>query len=307
MIGEDSPLQGLAAFFHTVFWSLLPPMPIGQFFADLVDWCTDNLEIFFDLSRDIIDGMIVGLTDGLLFLPATLMVLVFTAIAFLVRGWRFGIITFFAMGLVAWSQFWIESMQTLALVLIASILALIIAVPVGILAAENATMAKIVRPVLDFMQTMPAFVYLIPAVAFYGIGDVPGVIATIVFCMPPGVRLTELGIRQVDSEVVEAGESFGARPATILTRIKLPLALPTIMAGVNQVIMLALSMVVIAGMVGGEGLGKVIMAALNNVDLAKGFDSGLAVVIIAIFLDRVTDSLSKRTKVARVAAMRSKS
>ena len=307
MISDNSPLQGLAAFFQAIFWEHLPAMPIGTFIESVVDWCTDNLEVLFDVSNDMIDGLIVGLTEALLFFPATVMVLVFAAIAFVIRGWRFGLTMLVAMALIAWTPFWVQSMQTLALVLIASILALIIAIPVGIFAAENATAAKFVRPVLDFMQTMPAFVYLIPAVAFYGVGNVPGVIATIVFCMPPGVRLTELGIRQVDAEVVEAGNSFGAKPATILTRIKLPLALPTIMAGVNQVIMLALSMVVIAGMVGGEGLGKVIMAALNSVDLAEGFDSGLAVVIIAIFLDRITDSLSKRTKVARVAAMRSKS
>jgi glycine betaine/proline transport system permease protein len=159
------------------------------------------------------------------------------------------------------------------------------------------------RPVLDFMQTLPAFVYLLPVVMLFGVGETPGIIATIIFCMPPGVRLTELGLRQVDREVVEAAQAFGSSPGRTLVRVKLPLALPTIMAGLNQVIMLALSMVVIAGMVGGGGLGEDIVSALGRVDIAKGFNAGIAVVILAIFLDRVMQGLADRTPVARAAKL----
>jgi len=156
-----------------------------------------------------------------------------------------------------------------------------------------------VRPVLDFMQTMPSFVYLIPAIVFFGIGKVPGAVATLVFSMPPVVRLTELGLRQVDREVVEAGEAFGAAPRKILTSIQIPLALPTIMAGVNQTIMLALSMVVIAGIVGAGGLGAVVFRGVTRLNVGLGFEGGLSVVILAIFLDRITaafgDRASRRT------------
>ncbi|CAM3254895.1 ABC transporter permease subunit [Stackebrandtia soli] len=306
MSRTDSALEPLSDWFDENLWERLPDMPIGPFFESIVDWAKVELRPFFRSVADGVESLVDSLTDVLTFFPSALMVVLFALIGFWVRGWKFGATTLLMMGLVAWTPFWEQTMMTLSLVIVSSALALLIAIPIGVLAAENRVVGRVARPVLDFMQTMPAFVYLIPAVAFFGVGVVPGVIATIVFCMPPGVRLTELGIRQVDREVIEAGESFGASPSTILTRIKLPLAMPTIMAGVNQVIMLSLSMVVIAGMVGGDGLGRIIMSALNSVDLAKGFNSGLAVVIVAIFLDRVTDSLAKRTKVARVQASRSK-
>jgi ABC-type proline/glycine betaine transport system permease subunit len=157
---------------------------------------------------------------------------------------------------------------------------------------------------MDLMQTMPAFVYLIPAIFFFSIGPVPGVVATVVFAMPPGVRMTELGIRGVDKEMVEAGEAFGSPPRRILTRIQLPLAMPSVMAGVNQVIMLSLSMVVIAGMVGAGGLGNVVLNGIQRLEVATGFEGGLAVVILAIFLDRVTGALGDRNAVARAMAQR---
>ena len=169
--------------------------------------------------------------------------------------------------------------------------ALIIAIPLGIWAARNRYVSAVVRPVLDLMQTMPAFVYLIPAVLFFSIGAVPGLFATLIFAMPPGVRMTELGIKQVDKETVEAGRAFGATDWEILTGIQLPLAIPTIMAGVNQVIMLALSMAVIAGMVGADGLGQEVVSALAKINIAKGTEAGLSIVFLAIFLDRVTSAL----------------
>jgi glycine betaine/proline transport system permease protein len=185
-------------------------------------------------------------------------------------------------------------LQSLAVVLVASAVAVVVGVPLGILAARNDRIRAVVRPVMDFMQTMPVFVYLLPAVFFFGIGVVPGVVATTIFAVPPAVRLTDLGIRQVDAEVVEAAAAFGARPRQILRDVQLPLALPSIMTGVNQVIMLALSMVVVAGLVGGGGLGAVVVRAITQLDIGRGFEGGLAVVVLAIYLDRVTASLGRR-------------
>jgi glycine betaine/proline transport system permease protein len=171
-------------------------------------------------------------------------------------------------------QLWDATMQSLAVVLPASVVAIVIGVPIGIAAAQMDRVRTLIRPVLDFMQTLPVFVYLLPAVFFFGIGVVPGVVATTIFAIPPAVRLTELGIRQVDSEVVEAAVAFGSRPRQVLRDVQLPLAMPSIMAGVNQVIMLALSMMVIAGMVGGGGLGAVVVQAVTTLDIGKGFEGG---------------------------------
>jgi glycine betaine/proline transport system permease protein len=185
-------------------------------------------------------------------------------------------------------------METLAVVLVAAVLATAIGVPLGIWAAQQRGTSAVLRPVLDFMQTTPVFVYLIPAVFFFGIGVVPGIVATTIFSIPPAVRLTELGIRGVDAEVVEAAHAFGAHPRQILREIQLPMALPSIMAGINQVIMLALSMVVVAGLAGAGGLGSVVVQAVTQLDIAAGFEGGLAVVILAIFLDRVTAAFAQR-------------
>jgi ABC-type proline/glycine betaine transport system permease subunit len=195
--------------------------------------------------------------------------------------------------------------MTLALVLVASVIAIGLSIPLGILAAKSSLASSVIRPILDFLQTMPAFVYLVPALILFRVGEVPGIVATIIFAMAPGVRLTELGIRGVDKEVVEAGQAFGASPWRILRQIQLPLATPTIMAGINQVIMLSLSMVVIAGMVGAGALGGEIVASLSRLDVALGFEAGFAVVILAIFLDRVTAALGNGdTPLGRMLAAR---
>jgi len=199
---------------------------------------------------------------------------------------------------------WDAAMDTLALVLVASAIAIAISIPVGIWAARDDRVSRVVRPVLDFLQTMPAFVYLIPAIIFFGVGAVPGMIATILFALAPGVRLTELGIRGVDAEVVEAGHAFGATPGRILRQIQLPLALPSIMAGVNQVIMLSLSMVVIAGMVGAGGLGGEIVRAIGRINVGLGFEAGISVVILAMMLDRITSALGRDGRARRVSKAR---
>ncbi|GAA0514551.1 glycine/betaine ABC transporter permease [Saccharopolyspora subtropica] len=277
----------------------LPRIPIGDWFAAAVSWLNNNVGPLFDFIDTVLRSAVDGLTYALTFLPDLVMVLVFTALALWLRSWRFAVFTLIGFGLIASMQEFTAAMQTLSLVLVASIIAIAIGIPVGVLAARHARVSQVVRPVLDLMQTMPAFVYLIPVIFFFNIGEVPGVVATVIFALPPGVRLTELGIRQVDREVVEAGEAFGAPARSILTGIQLPLAMPSIMAGINQVIMLSLSMVVIAGMVGAEGLGTNIYQAVTRVQLGLGFEAGLSVVILAVYLDRITAVLSDRSPVAR--------
>ncbi|MEV0057354.1 proline/glycine betaine ABC transporter permease [Saccharopolyspora shandongensis] len=277
----------------------LPRIPIGDMFTALVNWLNNNIGPVFDFITLVVVSAVNGLNYALTFLPELAMVLLFSALALWLRSWRFALFSLIGFGLISSMREFTAAMQTLSLVLVASVIAVLIGIPVGILAARSARVSMVVRPVLDLMQTMPAFVYLIPAILFFNIGTTPGVVATVVFALPPGVRLTELGIRQVDKEVVEAGEAFGAPKRKILTGIQLPLAMPSIMAGINQVIMLSLSMVVIAGMVGAQGLGTDIYQAVTRVQLSLGFEAGLSVVILAVYLDRITAVLSDRSPVAR--------
>ena len=271
--------------------SLLPKVPLGDWADEAFDWIDENLTFLLDAFSTLVSSVVDGLIDVLTWPPALVMVAVLALIGWLFSSWKLALGTALGFMLIISMDMWLAAMQTLALVILATLIAVIIAIPVGVLAARNDTVSAIVRPVLDFMQTMPAFVYLIPAVIFFSIGMVPGAFATIVFALPPGVRLTELGIRQVDQETVEAGQAFGASPWQILRGIQLPLAVPTIMAGVNQVIMLALSMAVIAGMTGADGLGKLIVQSIARLNTSLGVEAGISVVILAIFLDRVTAAL----------------
>ena len=296
-------IEYLRNWFWTYIWKPLPDMPFGDWMETFIRWARDAWATGFDAVDTALEFLYLHLADGLLWLPSGVMVLLFAAAAWAAKGWKLGVGIGIGMFVVAWTPYWEQTMQTLSMVLVSAAIAILLAIPLGIAAAESKAVSAVARPVLDFMQTLPAFVYLIPVVMLFSVGVVPGIIATIIFAMPPGVRLTELGLRQVDREVVEAGQAFGASPARILARIKLPLALPTIMAGLNQVIMLALSMVVIAGLVGGGGLGSVISGSLGRLDIAAGFNAGLAVVLLAILLDRVTQGLSDRTPVARAARL----
>ncbi|QMU96867.1 ABC transporter permease subunit [Microbacterium esteraromaticum] len=266
-------------------------IPIGTWVAAFVDWVKDNLDGLLDGVAFVFGWLVNGLTMGLLSVHFAAIIAIAALIAWLVRSWQLAIGTAVSLLLIVGMDLWVPAMQTMSLVLVATVVAVLIAVPLGIWSARNATVRTLLKPVLDFMQTMPAFVYLIPAIVFFGIGVVPGMVATIIFALPPGVRLTELGIRGVDSETVEAGHAFGAKPGQILRGIQLPLAMPTIMAGINQVIMLALSMAVIAGMAGADGLGKMVVEAISTINIAKGVEAGLGVVLIAVFLDRVTAAL----------------
>lgn len=263
-------------------------LPIGDWISKLVDWVRDNLDGLLDVISTVVSFLVEGLSELLIAPPALVIIAIFAIIAWAVRSWQLAIGTVVMFLVIIGVDQWDNAMKTLALVIIATLVTVVIAIPVGIWAARNDTVSAIVKPVLDFMQTMPALVYLIPVIVFFSIGFVPGVIATVIFSFPPGVRLTELGIRGVDAETVEAGHAFGATPNQILRGIQLPQAMPTIMTGINQVIMLALSMAVIAGMAGADGLGKEVVAALSTIDVAKGVEAGLGVVFIAVYLDRVT-------------------
>ncbi len=275
---------------------IIPHIPIGPWASDFIDWATTSLSWLFDILSVSANVIIDAITAVLLFLPAPVMILVFALLAWVARSLRMALGTLLAFGLILSMSQWETAMETLALVLVATLAVLVVAIPLGILAAKNQTFSAIMKPILDFMQTMPSFVYLIPAILFFGLGWAPAMAATIIFALPPGVRLTELGIRHVDKETVEAGHSFGASEWEILRGIQLPLAIPSIMAGINQVIMLALSMAVIAGLVGAPGLGKEVTFALATVNTAKGIEAGLAIVFLAIFLDRTTAALGAPSK-----------
>lgn len=272
----------------------MPRLELGSWIQSGVDFLRDNFAWLFDFIAKVVQGMYDGVHDVLAAPAPLLLAGILAVLAWWLRGLVPAVLAFAGFALIDSIQQWDEAMETLSLVLVAGVITIVLAVPLGIWASRNRAVSAVLRPVLDFMQTMPAFVYLIPGIFFFGVGVVPGVIATIVFSMPPGVRMTELGIRQVDAELVEAAEAFGTTPGRTLLRVQLPLALPTIMAGVNQAIMLALSMVVIAGMVGGGGLGSSVFEAISSVDVALGFEGGIAVVILAMYLDRMTGALNQR-------------
>lgn len=273
--------------------TVMPRIPLGEWADDFVKWLQDNCQGFFDGLASVINHPVNWITDGLLNIPVIGIIIGAAIIAWLARGWKTAVLTFVGFLLVDGFDQFKPVLQTVGQIVVASVIAIVIAIPLGIWAARSRRASTTVRPVLDFMQTLPPYVYILPGLFLMGLGPANAVIATVVFAMPPGVRLTELGIRQVDNEMVEAGQAFGATPREVLRGIQIPLALPSIMAGINQVIMLALSMVVIAGIVGSPGLGQQIYQALSQIDVGLGVEAGVSVVILAIFLDRVTDGLSK--------------
>ncbi|MDL5487062.1 ABC transporter permease [Microbacterium wangruii] len=281
-------------------------LPLGEIAETFVRWLIDTFGWLFNGLRSLFLAVYDALEWTLQTPPFWAVIIVLAALAFWAKGpWLAAGTTAGLLVIVGVDQ-WDNAMQSLALVIVASVIALALGIPLGIWAARSDTVSTVVRPVLDFLQTMPAFVYLIPALMLFRVGVVPGIVATILFALAPGVRLTELGIRGVDREVVEAGHAFGASPGRILRQIQLPLALPSIMAGVNQVIMLSLSMVVIAGMVGARGLGGDVVQSLQKIDIALGVEAGLSVVIIAMILDRMTSALAVRgsSRGARTARTR---
>ncbi|MEL4304695.1 proline/glycine betaine ABC transporter permease [Methanococcoides sp. LMO-2] len=274
----------------------LTRIPVGEGVEVLVTWIEANFGFLLDVFSDVTDYMISGLNDGLLMFPPILFTLIIAVGAYFIGNKDKRLAIGSAVGLLLLENLglWELSMETIALVLSSAFLALLIAIPLGILSAKNEMIFHVLKPILDLMQTMPSFVYLIPAVIFFGLGNVPGLVATIVFAMPPAIRLTNLGIRQVPKELTEVADAFGSTPWQKLVKVELPTALPSIMAGVNQCIMLSLSMVVIAAMIGARGLGYQVLIGIQRVDIGQGFEAGLGIVIIAIILDRFTQHLTPK-------------
>jgi glycine betaine/proline transport system permease protein len=272
----------------------IPKLPLSDWVSAFVEFLIDNLDGFFGGISDVITAMSDSVEWVLGILPPLVLILIFVVLAWYRTSWKFALFTLIGLGLIADLGYWDDTVQTLTLIIISVIIAIIIGVPFGIWMSQKNAVQSIITPILDFMQTMPAFVYLIPSVIFFGLGVVPGIIATVIFAMPPAVRLTNLGIRQVPKDLVEASNAFGSTTWQRLMKVQIPLAIPTIMAGINQSIMLSLSMVVIASMVGAPGLGAVVYRSVTTIDVGLGFEGGLSLVIIAIVLDRISQGRRKK-------------
>lgn len=278
-------------------WLTENKIPLGVWIKAFVEFLNDNAAWFFDFIADVLGFTINGIIDVLQWMPPLLLVAIFAALAYgLHRSWRLGLMVAGSLLLIVNMGYWEQTIETLALVVFATLLCMLVGVPVGIAAAHRPWLYTALRPVLDLMQTIPTFVYLIPTLILFGLGVVPGLISTVIFAIPAPIRLTHLGISSVPKPLIEAGESFGATKRQLLWKVELPHAMPTIMAGVTQCIMLSLSMVVIAALVGADGLGKPVVRALNTVNIAKGFEAGLAIVIVAILLDRVCKRRGTKTE-----------
>jgi glycine betaine/proline transport system permease protein len=268
-------------------------IPVGDWVETGVDWIQDNFTGALDGVSDGLGLVIGSFEDALMAVSPLPLAALIVTLAWWRVGWRFGLFAVAALALIFGMAIWKETVITLSLVISSSLVALAIGIPIGIAMARSDTVEAIVRPILDFMQTMPPFVYLIPAAIFFGLGKVPGAIATLIFAMPPAVRLTNLGIRQVSREHLEAGQAFGCTDRQLLFKVQLPLAMPSIMAGINQTLMLALSMVVIASMIGAGGLGNTVLTGIQRLNVGLGFEGGLGVVLLAILLDRITQSFGR--------------
>jgi glycine betaine/proline transport system permease protein len=270
-------------------------IPLASWIETAVSWVVDNFRWVFQLIRWPISQFLNGVEDFFLWIPPLIFLIILGLVAWQVAGRNIAIFSVIAMALVGMIGAWEESMITLSLVLTAVFLCTLVGTPLGILAARNRKFEQIIRPVLDAMQTLPAFVYLVPVVMLFGTGKVPGVIVTFIFAVPPLIRLTSIGIQQVSAEVVEAATAFGATPRQTLWDVQIPLALPTILAGLNQAIMLALSMVVIASLIAVEGLGQMVNRGIGRLDVGLAAVGGIGIVLMAIVLDRITQAAGKNT------------
>ncbi len=268
-------------------------IPLGRGVESFVEFLMDNFTWLFDFISMVVGWLASSLESLLMGLPSWIMIGVVLVLSLWRLGVRYTLVFLACLVLLVGMDMWDSTMSTLALVLASTVASLLVSIPMGIWMAKSDTVEGVVRPVLDFMQTMPPFVYLIPAAMFFGLGKVPGAVATITFCAPPAVRLTNLGIRQVPKELREAGIAFGCTGMQMLRKVEIPLALPSIMAGINQNIMMALSMVVIASMIGAGGLGNVVLSGIQRMDIGLGFEGGLGVVVLAIILDRITQSFGQ--------------
>ncbi|MEX2502174.1 MAG: proline/glycine betaine ABC transporter permease [Trueperaceae bacterium] len=270
-------------------------LPLDRWIQVGVDWLSTNARAFFQGMKWPVEQVLDGTEGLLLAVPPTIMMLLIVALAWKAVDWKVAAFTLGALLIVGFTGMWDLTMTTLAMVLAAVVFCVIVGIPLGIAAARSDRFASGLRPVLDVMQTTPAFVYLVPVVMLFGIGTVAGVLATIVFSLPPIIRLTNLGIRGVQEDAVEAGIAFGSSPREILFKVQIPLAMPTIMAGLNQTIMLSLSMVVIAALIGAGGLGTPVFRGLNSLNVGQAAIGGLGIVLLAIILDRITQGFGEKS------------
>jgi len=268
-------------------------IPLGTWVDQSVHYLLDHDSSTFDAIGRGIEAFAALVEHSLQIVPMWALMAFFIGVGLWRVGWRFALFTTLSLLLIYATGFWDQTVITLGLTLSSTLISLVFGIPLGIWTAKNKHVAMVVRPILDLMQTMPAFVYLIPAAMLFGLGRVPGILSTVIFAMPPAVRLTSLGIRHVNREIVEAGQAFGCTPWQLLYKVQFPNALPSIMQGVNQTIMMALSMVIIASMVGAGGLGNDVLASIQRLDIGLGFESGLSVVLLAIILDRITESFGR--------------
>jgi glycine betaine/proline transport system permease protein len=269
-------------------WITGSKIPVGNWARDVVDWLIINGAWFFDGLSDAVTWLIESVLWLLQAPHPLVLIAIFAALAwFLQRSWGLVVLVVVGFLFILNQGYWEETTETLTLVLASCLVCMGFGVPIGIAAAHRPKLYSALRPLLDLMQTLPTFVYLIPAIVFFGIGMVPGLVATAIFVVPAPIRLTYLGVVSTPKELREAGEAFGATPNQLLWKVELPYALPQIMAGLTQTIMLSLSMVVIAALVGADGLGVPVVRALNTVNTALGFEAGLVIVVVAILLDRI--------------------
>ena len=269
-------------------WITQHKIPLGAWIEHLVDWLNDHAANVFNAIADVLGFLVHGLIMVLQWFPPLILVALFAAFGWwLHRSWKLGLGIALSLLLIINLGYWQPTTETLGMVLLSTFICMAVGVPLGIAAAHRPWLNAAIRPVLDLMQTIPTFVYLIPTLILFGLGVVPGVISTVIFAIPAPVRLTTLGVSSVPKPLLEAGEAFGATRRQLLWKVELPHAMPTIMAGLTQCIMLSLSMVVIAALVGASGLGEPVVRALNTINIAQGFEAGLAIVLIAILLDRV--------------------
>jgi len=284
-------------------WITDNPIPLGDWIAAAMGWINRNAAGILNSISDALGETIDGLIELLIWTHPLVLIAVFAAGAWaLHRDWRLVVGIVASLLLILNLGYWEATLETLALVILATSFCMIVGVPTGIAAAHRPWLYTVLRPVLDLMQTIPTFVYLIPTLILFGLGVVPGIISTVIFAIPAPIRLTHLGITSVPKQLIEAGESFGATRTQLLFKVELPHALPTIMAGLTQCIMLSLSMVVIAALVGADGLGKPVVRALNTVNIGMGFEAGLAIVILAILLDRIFKQPKRRGSASRGSA-----
>ncbi|KAB2334891.1 ABC transporter permease subunit [Cytobacillus depressus] len=271
----------------------MPKIPLGQWIDTLVNWITVTFAGLFSFITHAVEGLLNIFVDVLSAGPPIVLIIILALLVAYTSRWPLGVFTLISLLLIVNLGYWKSSIQTLAIVILSGLLTIIIGIPMGIWCARSKNAQNIITPILDFMQTMPAFVYLIPSILFFGIGVVPGIIASFIFAIAPTIRMTNLGIKEVPEDLIEASDAFGSTPSQKLFKVQLPLATPTIMAGVNQSIMLALSMVVTASLVGAPGLGADVYRAVSQINVGQGFEAGLSIVIIAIILDRISQNFRK--------------